>query len=403
MVPFRVSERFKFWLFAKLRLGVYRNSVPRKLRNLAVILQSHSNSIDPTFNLNNRSIYFDHRWLDELSQCYKFGGYKKFLGKFYWSHKKFSYFDLKNNIFDGVPNFINSAQFLHLQDIMYFPRALKPNEVSKYTFKVKKFKSDNFNLAHAITFDLGGADSFQHFVQDCLPIILMSKDFLNLRPNVVLLLPKANLNFSTQSELIRKIGITNEIIETDKKSISVKNLYFWDFKPFNAKYVLQAGLESALFETIRKGITSNLQDKIILIIRKETTRNFANLELITHSMNKLAIELDLKFEIIDSSEAKLMDYEKLLPKAKIIVSMHGGANYNLLFAPRNSLFFEFVPINETNSLINFFKYSEITYIPVPIDFRLTQPTAVLIPEQKLKEINMIAKKIINGDKKSCVS
>jgi hypothetical protein len=398
MDSFQAWLRFKFWLFAKLRLGVYRSSVPLRLRNLAVTVQTYSNSIDPTLNLKDCSIYFDDSWLDELSRCYKFGGYKKFLGKFYWSHKKFSYFDLKNNIFDGVPNLISSTHLLHLQDIVYFPRALRPNEVSKYTFKVKKYKSSNFDIDHAITFDLGGADSFQHFVQDCLPIILMSREFLSLRPDVVLLLPKASLNFPTQSELIRKLRITNEIVETDSKSISVKNLYFWNFKPFNAKYVLPAGLEAGLFELIRKRITSNIQDRIILITRNETTRNFANLDIIIHSMNNLAMQLELKLEIIDSSKAKLIDYETLIPQGKIIISMHGGANYNLIFASGNSMFFEFVPINETNSLINFFRYSGITYIPVPIDFRLTQASAVMIPEQKLSEIHNIAKKIIDGTK-----
>jgi len=387
----QTSATFKFWLYAKLRLGVYRASVPRRLKNLAVTVSTYSNSEDLILNTNNQSIYIEEKWLDELSECYKFGGYKKFLGKFYWSHKKFKYFDFRNNIFDGIPNLLKSTQLLHLQDVLYFPRALRPNEVSKYTFRVKKNRSSNFDIEHAIAFDLGGADSFQHFIQDCLPIILMSKEILTLKSNLVLLLPPSNLNFQTRTELIRILGITNKIIESGSQSIAIKNLYYWNFDPLNAKFILPAGLESKLFKIFREQNTNNIQNKIILITRNEASRNFANLEIILSSLTDLAKDLDLEFNLIDSSTAKLNEYKEELPKAKIVVSMHGGANYNLIFCSAKTLFFEFIPMKETNTLINFFKNSGLTYIPVPIDFRFKQPQSVTIPEHKLREIHAITK------------
>ncbi len=392
MDALRAVVRLKFWLYSKFRIGVYSLSVPLKLRKSAVCIEQQLHSDFSALKVNHSSLFFEAKWLEELNKCYKFGGYRKFLGKHYWSHRKFKYFDFQLNVFDGVPNFIKSANFLKVVNILYFPHAIRPNEVSKYTFKVKQLESNDFEIQDAISFNLGGADSFQHFVQDCLPIILISKKFLNSRSDLVILLPPANFNFKTRTELIRSLGITNKIVETGDKSISIGNLYYWNFEPFNAKYALPAAWTSNLFNAVRK--TSTVHDEIILITRNEETRNFANLKMIISVLNQLADDLNLKFKVMDSSTAKLSDYREEIPKAKVVVSMHGGANYNLLFASEKTIFFEFIPMKETNSLINFFKDSGITYIPVPIDFKFKQSEEVFIPEIKLIEVTEIAKGII---------
>ena len=391
MVHFQTAVKFKFWLYTKARIGVYRQSVPRRLKKLAVRVQRDPKILAPF----KQDVYFNEKWLEELRKCYKYGGYKKKFGKFYWSHKKFKYFDFKASIFDGAPNFIKSANLLLLKEIEYFPRALKPNEVSKYMFKVKKNKSSSFDFEFAISFDLGGADSFQHFVQDCLPIILMSKKILTSIPNLIILLPASNKNFPSQKELIRMLGITNQIIETDSKSFSIKNLYYWNFEPFNAKYILPEYWESILFKEYRKVNSNTKRNQIILITRNEKSRNFANLENIKKSLKNLAKDLNFDFKIIDSSVATLNDYKLEMPKAKVVLSMHGGANYNLIFCSEKTLFFEFIPMIETNTLINFFRHSGITYVPVPIDFRFKQSSDVAIPEEKLKEIQEISKQYVD--------
>ena len=67
-------------------------------------------------------------------------------------------------------------------------------------------------------------------------------------------------------------------------------------------------------------------------------------------------------------------------KSKMILGVHGGASYNILFAPDDCHFFEIIPTIGTDSVINFASGIGIQYHPIPINFSKSDLNLVLSNE-----------------------
>jgi hypothetical protein len=332
-----------------------------------------------------------------LDQAWKYGGYRKMFGKYFWLNKKIKYFNFEQEIFGGLPQFIKSAELLEFNNVSFEPAKNPPNEVSKYTFKIKRKKSDEkFDLDSAFTFNLGGAETFQHFIQDCLPIIAMSKDFIVSNPAIVILIEKPNSNFKTQELLIRSLGIKNKIINTSKDKIIIKNLYYWNFKPFNARLVLPFDWYEKLYETLHEGVPNNNLEYLTLITRNESTRNFKDENLLSENLSNLSKKLNLKFIKIDSNESDVGIYQNILPRTKILIAMHGGACFNSIYLSNKSIFFEFIPTQNTNTTLNFISGLGIKYVPIPLEFNLTQMEPVPIGQENLGTIFDMAETLLKN-------
>ena len=328
--------------------------------------------------------HIDPNSIQLLKKCWKHGGYRKFFGRYIWSHKKIDYFDFKNNIYGGLPHFLKSAEVLKCTSIQYFPTSQPPNQVSKYTFTLKKaIVNRKYDFDEAFSFSTGGANSFQHFVQDCLPIIANTVEFLQNRPQLILLLEKPNINFTSQEILIRKLGIKNAIFYTGTVPLKIKNFYYWNFEPFNARLILPSSWYNRLNSCLEDLSIDKQKKYLTLITRKESTRNFQNEKDLIQNLKNIANELNLEFALIESHKANLIDYSETLPKTKILIAMHGGASFNSIFLTKNSIFFEFIPIQNTNSSINFVSGMGVHYVPVPVDFNLTQQTPIVIEKEQL--------------------
>lgn len=337
--------------------------------------------------------YFPDFWISDLKKCWKYGGYRKVFNKHYWSHRKLLYFDFKEKIYSGIPNIIDNAQLCSVNKIDYYPHAIEDNNVSKYTFKIVRSNSDKFDIENAIAFNFGGANSFQHFIQDSLPVINATRDFLIQNPKIALLLPKPIKSFVSRDLILKWLGINSNVIETDFEKVSIGKLYFWSFKPFAAKYALPSIWYKKLFSQLSFSKMNLLADKLVLITRNEKMRNFSNTEEIINELHLLSKDLNLDLLVIDSSSADISYYKNNLGSARIVIAMHGGANFNLVFAHKDCLFFEFVPVQNTNSSIHFISGLGLRYIPVPINFSISQNN-IRIDPQKIKEISLIARNLL---------
>jgi capsular polysaccharide biosynthesis protein len=129
---------------------------------------------------------------------------------------------------------------------------------------------------------------------------------------------------------------------------------------------------------------------LVLITRNEKTRNFGNKNEVIRFFKELATASNLNFILLESDTTTLSEYKSSLENAKIVVALHGGANYNLIFAHRQCIFFEFIPTRNTNSLLNFIVSLGICYIPVPVDADFNDHF-VYIGAEILEEISKIAK------------
>jgi capsular polysaccharide biosynthesis protein len=389
MTIFAPFKAVQIAFFARLRLGVYTKSIPESIAKSKEILNwtpfKNSN------NLQARSPYFYKPWISDLKKCHKNGGYRTLFGKFYWSHRKLQYFNFKNNTYGGIPEVITEVLLCKLSNIKYTPNAIRHNDVSKYTFKVQKNASIKYDFEDAIAFNFGGANFFQHFVQDCLPVIASAKDFLETHSEITLLLPKPHKNFVSRNELISMLGITNSIFDTEHKPLLIKNLYYFDFKPFPAKYALPTVYYKKLNQELKLNVEE--QNKVVLITRNERTRNIKNIDQVMLFLENFSRSNNLDLVVINSSTATFFDYQSNLASAKVIISMHGGACLNLMFANTDAVFFEFLPISGTDSTIDFVRKMGILAVPVPLDFVKNQTDPITISHKTLTEIEKIYNEI----------
>ena len=385
-------KSIQIWLYPKFRVGVFTQSSPRGLKKKITIIENFEFD-EYSENLTKKPPYFPKIWISDLEKCYKYGGYRKFLNKYYWSHRKLQFFDSKKNIYGGIPKIIKNTQICNVSKIDYLPHEIEHNNVSKYTFKIKKSKSNKFDVKKAMSFNYGGANSFQHFIQDCLPVIVASKDFLIQNPDIAILLPKPIESFSSRSRILKWIGINNLVIDTNFEKVCIDEFYFWNFKPFAAKYTLPKVWYKKLYDEINYSELNPITDKLVLITRNERMRSFLNTEEIISELKLISNDLNLDLLVIESSSVDISKYRDTLSCASVIISMHGGANYNLVFADKNCLFFEFVPIQNTGSTIDFISGLGIRYIPVPLNFSFAENN-IHVNNKVIKEIGLIAKELL---------
>lgn len=384
-------KSIQHWIFPRLRIGVFTQSIPRNLKTQINVVESFE--FDEASNDYITPPYFPDFWISDLKKCWKHGGYRKVFNKYYWSHRKLLYFDFDKKIYGGIPTIINSAQLCCANKIDYFPNAIEHNNVSKYTFAIKRNNSLKFNIKNAMSFDFGGSNSFQHFMQDCLPVINASRDFLIKNPDIAILLPKPIQSFASRDLILKWLGINNLVIETNFEKVSIDKLYFWSFKPFAAKYALPNIWYKKLFDQLSFEKIDLPAEKLVLITRNEKNRSFSNTQEIINEMNLISKYLNLDLLVIDSSSVDISYYKNNLSSARIVVAIHGGANYNLVFAHKECLFFEFVPIHNINSTIHFICGMGITYIPVPVNFSPLENN-IRIDPQRIMEIGLIARDLL---------
>jgi hypothetical protein len=364
--------KFLLIFYSKLRIGIYRSSIypPHKKRLKNV--EGPENIIENKPYFSTKNVIFIDELQEKLNMCSKSGGYKKYFGKWIWVNHRIKYFPQEeNNIvyWGGVPNFITKAKLVYLENSIIYPNKYPGNFNQKYTFYIKQNKIKAYDIEKAISFNIGGANYFQHFMQDCLPIIAKTRNFLEENPDVIILMPKANKNFTNRKILLDKIGIKNSIFETDEiASLKVRVLYFWNFTPYNSKYNLPPIFNKALREIVMSDKNVIENRSIVLLVRSEKMRKFKDNSKIIKCLKVISDLNNLDFEVVNTTFEDINTVSSKLKKAIIIIGIVGGNTYNAIFCPDDCTVIEIVPVRNTDSNINFISYSGIRYIPFPLVF-----------------------------------
>lgn len=358
------------WILPRLRIGEYHKNLPKSIvKKSNLVFEFKEGTLEQEKIVNEKSEFIPE--LEEkLNRCTKYGGYKKFLKYYYWSHRKFLYFNFKKNVYGGLPFFINNAQIISIKNITYSPQYWANNLVNKYTFKIDNKSKSEIMIDKLFTFDIGMAESFQHFIQDCAPIINMSKNILNSDKTIKIVLPKEANNWNSRAFFFERMQIQNEIIELKKnQTYYINELFVWNFKPYNAKFIFPKSWYSNFYSAIN---TTNknlsLKRSIVILARQEISRNFKNSEQIFDFFQELALKLEYEFKVLNPGKTSITELEAELSNARFIISAVSGGNLNLVFAPKDCALFELVPLNSTDSLIHFITGIGLKYIPIPINY-----------------------------------
>lgn len=359
-------------LVLKARIGIYQPSINKECRNKLrkVIGEGLNIENEENYKLANLKLLFQFKSL--LQQCKINGGYKKYFKFWIWVNHNFKYFPNKATpklYFGGLPNFISSANLMSIENVKIFPNKYANNFRQKYTFFLVPHNDDNFNFEKLITFNIGGGQYFQHFLQDCLPVIAQTKKFLIDNSDIPILLPEPDIKFKNRDYLLEKLKITNKIIDSNLiPFLSVKKLYFWNFLPFNAQYCLPPNF----YVTLRSELigSPNLSESrtILLFTRKEKTRNFRNEPEIIAALKVISNQFDLNLKVVNTSKESIEFIVQAVKQARIIVGVHGGSMFNAIFCAPDCSVIEIIPTSNTNSTLHYLAYAGITYIPFPCKF-----------------------------------
>jgi hypothetical protein len=369
MWKFGKSEKIIQWMLPRLRIGEYHRSVSLRNRKYLTVIARYENNENSDDVHYGKNIFYSKHYLENLKKCTKYGGYKKIGKKYYWSHQKLNYFNFKKNIYGGLPQFISGAKLVKFERVQYIPHRWNSNSSNKYTFTAMPSSGDIFDIDEAFSFNIGMIEWFQHFMQDCLPILNYSRTFLIKNPQVKLIFPKPSTNLVNRDFYLHKLGIFNEVIETEiNDNFNIRNLFFWDFIPYNAKFLIPVKWHRQLRNFFNEPLIDNQNRTLILFVRNEKTRNLKNIEDLHQNLEKIAKKSKLTYKVIETSSMSLGDYIEDIKKSKIILGVHGGSSYNIVFAPDDCHFFEIIPIIGTDSVIHFAVETGVKYHPIPVNF-----------------------------------
>jgi capsular polysaccharide biosynthesis protein len=372
-----------YWQFLRDRRRYQQNFSPYFCKKIvyAESLQSNHHNLS---NLRYPSEPSSESLQKNLTVCSKSGTwrYLKTLGICLWTSRYVNYFPAyklklqnSNEPNGGIANNIKSLKILEMQNVFYLSDYLKSNGLNMFTFKIRRFlryHSSVIKLDLALTLEIGGADSFQHFIQDCLPLLSHLKVKGIISSEIPVILKEPLPNHQNIILILRKyFPEINFLFVRSGEVYFVSRLLIPHFKPRNYIWSLpQVMLQSTKTLVSNQEIGKETSKSLIFLERgRNKMRNLQKSEEVKKKLALLAHELSLEFHWIDTSKIGLFEIAQKVAHGRIVLGIHGGSMYNLLFAQDKSLIVELIPTRDTNTVLNFAVGLDHLYLPIPLDFK----------------------------------
>jgi len=310
--------------------------------------------------------------LSLLEKCQKSGSwvinYLPMGRPYIWTSKQRRYFLGLPNISHSLaadPSLLKSVRLQKYLNCQVSTDAASDQSLNIYSSYVNQTVKDP-DIDKAILMDVSGGESFQHFIQDCLPLISLIQQFPEIPDDAPLIIRRPAPEFLSFETYLKKLNINNPIIFTDEySSLQIKELYLLQFEPFNATYSIPPLLYQFMYEKFQSNSSPQREGNRIAIVidRRETIRNFDNLSLLYKSLNHWCKEHSLILKLINIKELTLEEIQNAFSQAKFVFAIHGGGNYNMIWAPKDCTLIEFVPTEATDSLFHLVLSFGQTYLP----------------------------------------
>jgi hypothetical protein len=312
---------------------------------------------------------------EELIQsCKKSGSWKIYdlrFKKVWWTSRYQNYFSKLNptkTLMSTYDRFLERADLVCYKNVRIKSKKNNSSSLNLYNGKIIVGKRKN-TIDKALYLDIKGNESFQHFIHECLPVLMLGKEFLHENQSIPIVLKHPLDNFRNRDNIIRMLGIKNQIIYSEQlENCGIKELYLFDFKPKNFLYASSPKYRNKAYLQILKNKQIKKLDKplIILLLRDGQTRKFMNFLEIKNFIQNKAIELDLDFKVINPSKISFSELVNIFGNSKFVFGVHGGANYNMIFAPPTATLIEFINTDSTDSLCDLVTSFGQTYFPFAI-------------------------------------
>lgn len=301
----------------------------------------------------------------------------------------------------GIAPDITSMSVSMVRNVLYFPRSLRPNGLNMFTFKLsnisrftghRKFYDVSEKVSRAISIEVGGADSFQHFSQDCLPIICYCHKKGLLESDIKIILPEPLPGHSSVRWLLTNIFPDLEFKFVSKdETLLISELQIIQFEPRNYIFSLPQEMLRTMSDYLQNVIHESPSKKSFLFLHRGTQkmRNLVNLEDVEKTLRSIAAKFGLDYLLIDTSQTTISEIQKRLASARVVFGIHGGSMYNAMLAPLDAIVLEVVPTIDTNSLYNFFVDLGYNYVPIASEFPSGNKQFRLPPDELYMEVTSV--------------
>lgn len=234
---------------------------------------------------------------------------------------------------------------------------------------------------------------WQHFMIDAVPILWFGRELLLENPHIKVMMIYHNkdvLNY-----IWKKFGLKNEIVfvpdELDApKHYPAKNTYIFDTNFDIPCHWWNSFVYRGINELFLQDEETN--GKNIIYCRRNHTRSVANENELILALQSAAELLNKDLIIFESEHRSFEDNVKIFNNAYAIIAPHGGANYNVMFAPPKTMFFEFTFIDQMNSLFLISAGIGLDYHMIPIRGTTASTWKFNVEE---KHILKIVEKLLN--------
>jgi hypothetical protein len=349
----------------------YRETVSLRVRRGARVLSQIQFPANPVYQGQLLNVPSN---LNYLLKCKKSGSWHKsflpFTRPYIWTSKVRPYFvDLEDSpsTIATIPSFLESAQLELLWNCKITDDPKSSNSLNMYSSLVTESTSQvQADMKVAVFLDVSGAGSFQHFVQDCLPIISLIQDLPEIPKDIPIIVREPDHNFTSFKSYLNAINCQNPIhFLRSGASITVEKLFFLRFYPFNAIYSLPPLLYESTYSKFHSSANSLPTEKrnVILVNRHEKIRNFNDLEPIVARLEKWCKQTNLELKLLNPKTTSFDELQDVFSKTKYVFAVHGGANYNMIWAPPDATLIEFIPTQATDSLFHMTLSYGQNYLP----------------------------------------
>lgn len=306
----------------------------------------------------------------KIDYCSRPGGWINVGKKFFWYPKNLPYFPYPLNLAScgGVTAQEAIGRLFLKHNVLLVLGCDDVNNLRRNSFCTQKeynYKSVPFNYDSVLVFDIQGSESFQHFMLEVVPAIADCRSFLKNNPKVEILVRRGS-NFSTQKFIISALGLLNKVSEFDSKSVIFAKEFYWhEFDP--GDFVCNAPLQS--FYRAGQLLKASIEPKklITILVRSNGVRQIKNLSELERVISNWSIKFGFELKVLDTDKEDFNYVYELFRSAKYIIAMHGGANYNSIFMSKTSVFIEYIPKIETESVLRFVTGSGTDYGMIVVD------------------------------------
>lgn len=251
--------------------------------------------------------------------------------------------------------------------------------------EILEHTSSNFDLDKVYPLLNFEGKSWQHFTQDCLPILIFGLDLLKTNPDIDLLIYEPHTwSKDTFFELMKYFNLNNKVIFIPygvDYQINIKTLYNFETE----STIPTCWWNNWFFENINKHLNTSNKNKNVILIDRPHSRVIQNINNIEEILKEYSINNNLNFYKINPSNLPPKAVFKLFNEAHTVLAMSGGANYNMLFCNQNARFIEIGLTDCCYILYNIASSIKLKYIVLPTPGH-NNTNSFYIEPKKLKKI-----------------